>query len=81
MASVDPHFSVYTYRLLEMGVDSSVLPTLSDSVLRDDCGIVNPVHRLKLLASLEGKKTVASGFGGGGVGEEPFMGGMFILWM
>ncbi|KRZ77882.1 Sterile alpha and TIR motif-containing protein tir-1 [Trichinella papuae] len=53
LVSVSPQFSVYTYQLLELGVDRSILPSLSNEILKNDCGITNPMHRMKLLQSIE----------------------------
>lgn len=54
LVSIDPQFSVYTYQLLELGVDRSSLPSLNDEMLRNACGIENPIHRLKMMKSIEG---------------------------
>lgn len=56
LGSIDPRFSIYTYKLLDLGVDCSTLFTLSDEVLKGDCGITNAVHRQKLLHSVQGKR-------------------------
>lgn len=59
LVSIHPRFSIYTYRLLEMGVDRSVLPALSDEILKNDCLVTNPVHRTILLQALEGKSKLS----------------------
>ncbi|KFD51205.1 hypothetical protein M514_07969 [Trichuris suis] len=58
LVSVSPQFSVYTYQLLELGVDRSILSSMSNEILKSECGISNPVHRLKLLQSIEDCKHV-----------------------
>lgn len=42
-------FRQYTYQMLKSGVDRRVLRFLSDEHLLTDCGIVNGVHRLRIL--------------------------------
>lgn len=54
LVSISPQFSVYAYQLLEKGADRSILPSLSDDILKNDLGIANPIHRMKLLQALEG---------------------------
>lgn len=55
LVSIDPYFSVYTYKLLDIGVDSNTLPQLSEEMLRHECQIVNPIHRMKLFHWMEGE--------------------------
>jgi AraC-like DNA-binding protein len=50
LMSASPSLSIYTYRLLEMGVDTSQLPLLSDEMLAGMAGISNPIHRRQILA-------------------------------
>lgn len=55
LTSISPRFSIYTYPLLELGVtDCRDIPVLSDEILKKECRITNPVHRLKLMSALEG---------------------------
>ena len=44
----------YTYQLLLSGVDAHFLPQLSEENLRDDCGVLNGVHRAKILQKIRG---------------------------
>jgi len=44
-------FRQYTYQMLKSGVDRRVLRFLSDEHLLKDCGIVNGIHRLRILES------------------------------
>lgn len=53
LLSIDPHFSVYTYKLLDIGVDCATFPHLTEDMLRKE--IENPVHRMKLCQWMEGK--------------------------
>ena len=42
-------FRQYTYQMLKAGVDRHVMRYLSDEHLHKDCGIINGVHRLRIL--------------------------------
>ncbi len=55
LMSLNPYFSVYTYQMLELGLEVGTLGTLSDEILRQNCNIVNPVHRTKLLQAFQGE--------------------------
>lgn len=54
--SLSPELSVYTYQMLGMGLNRSLLPSLTDEMMKTVCGITNPIHRLKLRQALQGKK-------------------------
>ncbi|ULU02578.1 hypothetical protein L3Y34_002275 [Caenorhabditis briggsae] len=47
LEAVSPALTVYTYQMLSNGIDSKVLPSLTYEIMTK-CGIVNPVHQLKL---------------------------------
>ncbi|CAO4371157.1 unnamed protein product [Caenorhabditis nigoni] len=47
LEAVSPELTVYTYQMLSNGIDSKMLPLLTYEMMTT-CGIVNPVHRLKL---------------------------------
>ena len=42
-------YSQYTYQMLQSGVDKRMLRFIHDGHLRDDCGITNGVHRIRIL--------------------------------
>jgi len=49
LQSLGPEYSVYTYELLNSGIDKETLLTFSDEQLLIDCGINNKIHRIKIL--------------------------------
>lgn len=53
--SLSPELSVYTYQMLGMGLNRSLLPSLTDEMMKTVCGMHNPIHRLKLRQALQGK--------------------------
>ena len=53
LRSIDSKFAQYTYRLLQAGVDRYFLSNLTDGHLSGDCGIVNGVHRTKILSAAQ----------------------------
>eukprot|EP00092_Neocalanus_flemingeri_P003601 GFUD01003864.1.p1 GENE.GFUD01003864.1~~GFUD01003864.1.p1 ORF type:complete len:1212 (+),score=220.77 GFUD01003864.1:159-3794(+) len=48
LQSLGPEYSVYTYEMLNSGIDKDTLLTFSDEQLLIDCGITNKIHRLKI---------------------------------
>lgn len=56
LTSINPQFSIYTYQLLELGItDFRDITILNDSILKNECRMSNPVHRVKILGALDGK--------------------------
>jgi hypothetical protein len=53
--SLSPELSVYTYQMLGMGLNRSLLPHLTNDMMKSVCGIQNPIHRLKLRQALQGR--------------------------
>ena len=53
--SVSDDLSVYTYQMLEAGIDRPFLTQLTEEMLHNTCKIDNPVHRMKLMTALQGK--------------------------
>lgn len=53
--SLSPELSVYTYNMLGQGLNRSMLPHLTNDMMRTVCGINNPIHRLKLRQALQGR--------------------------
>lgn len=41
--------------MLGMGLNRSLLPSLTDEMMKTVCGMHNPIHRLKLRQALQGK--------------------------
>ncbi|CAH1802596.1 unnamed protein product [Owenia fusiformis] len=60
MTSIHEDFSMYTYQMIQSGVDKFVLPSLTDDHLNKDCHIENGIHRLKILEAI---KRCRSGIG------------------
>ncbi|XP_064618592.1 NAD(+) hydrolase sarm1-like isoform X3 [Lineus longissimus] len=46
-------FSQYTYQMLASGIDKSLLGYISDENLKNDCGITNGVHRMKIIQAIK----------------------------
>ena len=44
-----PQFSIYTYNVINAGVDCETLKNLSEDQLQNECGITNSIHRLKIM--------------------------------
>uniref|UniRef100_A0A9J2PKY0 ADP-ribosyl cyclase/cyclic ADP-ribose hydrolase n=1 Tax=Ascaris lumbricoides TaxID=6252 RepID=A0A9J2PKY0_ASCLU len=58
LMSLSPELSVYTYQMLGMGLNRSLLPSLTDEMMKTVCGITNPIHRLKLRQALQDSKHI-----------------------
>ena len=54
LGKVDPQLLQYAYGMLRAGVTLETIPHLTDELLRNDCGVTNGIHRLKLLQAAEG---------------------------
>ena len=55
---VGPGLSQYAYSLLKSGVDKNILRWLNDEHLKEDCGIANGVHRLRILEAAKRKQSM-----------------------
>ncbi|GMR42866.1 hypothetical protein PMAYCL1PPCAC_13061, partial [Pristionchus mayeri] len=58
LLSLSPELSVYTYNMLSSGINRTILPSLTDDVMKDACGIANPIHRLKLKQAFQDAKHI-----------------------
>merc|ERR1711974_283150 len=47
--SLGQEFSVYTYDMLKAGIDRDTLLRINEEQLLSECGIINKIHRLKIL--------------------------------
>ncbi|CAI4230448.1 unnamed protein product [Auanema sp. JU1783] len=56
LMSLSPELSVYTYKMLSSGINRSMLAFLTDELMQTACGIMNPIHRLKLLQAFRDAK-------------------------
>ena len=55
LCDVDEEMAQYTYQMLNSGVDRPMLHTVTDTHLTQDCGIHNGIHRMKILAKINGE--------------------------
>ncbi|VDD96972.1 unnamed protein product [Enterobius vermicularis] len=58
LMSLCPEFSIYTYQMLSASVNRPLLPLLTDEMMKNECGMRNPVHRLKLKQALQNSKHI-----------------------
>lgn len=56
LSAIGREFRQYTYQMLKSGVDKSILRFLNDDHLEKDCGILNGVHRMKILEGAKRKR-------------------------
>lgn len=52
LQSIGPEFSIYTYSMLNAGVDKDSIRKLSEDQLVHECGITNSIHRLRILETI-----------------------------
>lgn len=52
LQSIGAEFSIYTYSMLNAGVDKESIRSLSEEQLVNECGITNSIHRLRILESI-----------------------------
>lgn len=57
LQNIGPEFSIYTYSMLNAGVDKESLKNLSDEQLIVECGITNSIHRFRILNSIKSLET------------------------
>lgn len=49
LSQIEAEFSIYTYTMLNAGVDRDSIRFLNDDQLQRECGIDNSIHRTKIL--------------------------------
>jgi hypothetical protein len=54
LLNIGPEYSIYTYSMLNAGVDKDSLHMLNDDQLIAECGITNSIHRSRILNILSG---------------------------
>ena len=59
LQAIGPEYSIYTYSMLNAGVDRESLKNMSEDQLMDECGIANSIHRNRILETI---KTMESSF-------------------
>lgn len=52
LKSLGPEYPQYTHNLMHCGIDIQLLPFVTDIHLKDDGGITNGVHRMKILKAI-----------------------------
>lgn len=57
LQNIGPEFSIYTYSMLNAGVDKESLKNLNDEQLIVECGITNSIHRFRILNSIKSLET------------------------
>lgn len=53
LQSIGQEFSIYTYSMLNAGVDKDSIRNLSEDQLLSECGITNSIHRLRILDAIK----------------------------
>ncbi|XP_067010666.2 NAD(+) hydrolase sarm1 isoform X2 [Anabrus simplex] len=53
LQGIGPEFSIYTYSMLNAGVDKDSIRSLSEDQLANECGITNSIHRLRIMNSIK----------------------------
>ncbi|XP_032513836.2 NAD(+) hydrolase sarm1 isoform X1 [Danaus plexippus] len=52
LQSIGPEYTIYTYSMLNAGVDKESIRGLSDEQLENECRIGNSIHRLRILNAI-----------------------------
>lgn len=55
LQTIGPEFPIYTYSMLNAGVDRDSLRNLKEEQLTQECGIANSIHRLRILDTIKGE--------------------------
>jgi len=53
LQSISQEFSIYTYSMLNAGIDMDSIRNLSEDQLLVECGITNSIHRLRILDAIK----------------------------
>ena len=53
LAEIGPEYCIYTYSMLNAGIDKNSLPQLNEDMLIGECGINNSIHRLRILNAVK----------------------------
>ncbi|XP_063620717.1 NAD(+) hydrolase sarm1-like isoform X5 [Cydia splendana] len=53
LGGIGPEYTIYTYSMLNAGVDKESIRGLSDEQLENECRIVNSIHRLQILNAIK----------------------------
>ena len=52
LKTLGPEYPQYAHNLMHCGIDMQLLPFVTDNHLKDDAGITNGVHRMKVLKAI-----------------------------
>lgn len=55
LQGIGPEYTIYTYSMLNAGVDKESIRGLSDEQLEVECRIGNSIHRLRILNAIRGE--------------------------
>lgn len=55
LQNIGPEYCIYTYSMLNAGVDKTSIRSLNDEQLERECAIKNSIHRLRILNSIKSK--------------------------
>lgn len=58
LQSIGPEYTIYTYSMLNAGVDKESIRGLSDEQLENECRIGNSIHRLRILNAIRGEAAI-----------------------
>lgn len=53
LAQIGPEYCIYTYSMVNAGIDKTALPQLNEDMLIAECGIRNSIHRLRILNAVK----------------------------
>ncbi|XP_044015576.1 NAD(+) hydrolase sarm1 isoform X2 [Aphidius gifuensis] len=53
LQQIGQEFSIYTYSMLNAGVDKDSIRTISEDQLTQECSITNSIHRLRILEAIK----------------------------
>ncbi|XP_065347575.1 NAD(+) hydrolase sarm1 isoform X2 [Cloeon dipterum] len=60
LQNIAVEFSIYTYSMLNAGVDRDSIRSLTENQLANECGISNSIHRQRILESIGGLESVVN---------------------
>lgn len=55
LQSIGAEYTIYTYSMLNAGVDKESIRSLKEDQLENECAIANRIHRLRILDAITGK--------------------------
>ncbi|XP_058465890.1 NAD(+) hydrolase sarm1 isoform X3 [Malaya genurostris] len=57
---IAPEYTIYTYSMLNAGVDLESIKNLDDDQLVAECGIRNSIHRTRIMNAIKSNETISS---------------------